>query len=118
MPIETPWEERQLSPKRKLRGWNRLRKWAIQRVEEGQAVAFVCRVLAVSRSFYYKWHKRWRDASRVMQSTSLAAIACGRIDPTVHYHAARTSPLDGCSSGDLPRRRCGPCNPAKARRRA
>ncbi len=64
MPSEASWEERSLSPKRVLRGWKKLRKWAIQRVQDGQAVAHVCRVLAVSRSFYYKWHTRWRDAGK------------------------------------------------------
>jgi transposase InsO family protein len=68
MPSETPWEERSLSPNRKLRGWKKIRKYAVQRHAEGQAVAVVCRVLAVSRSWFYKWWTRWLKAGRAFDS--------------------------------------------------
>lgn len=68
MTDEASYEERALSPNRVLRGWRKLRKWAIQRVEEGQSVAVVCTVLAVSRAFYYKWHARWIEAGKAWSS--------------------------------------------------
>lgn len=68
MTNEASYEKRALSPKRVLRGWRKLRKWAIQRVEEGQSVAVVCGVLAVSRAFYYKWHARWIEGGKAWSS--------------------------------------------------
>jgi transposase len=38
------------------------RKEAIRRVNAGESVSAVCRDLSRSRTWYYKWHRRWVEA--------------------------------------------------------
>lgn len=38
------------------------RKEAIRRVNAGESVSAVCRDLHRSRTWYYKWHRRWEEA--------------------------------------------------------